>query len=152
MSEKNLKRLQEMERRLKKPKSLKEKILRDEKRAKEGPKIKKEEGFRDSYQPKTKVTKPDSDKRRTFNEKLRVYETLTGESALQPLQDLIRGPSAPDIAVPDLASEVREGVEAKKALIRATPKMYPMYYERAKKGKFIKVKTKLGRTKKTKLL
>jgi hypothetical protein len=27
-----------------------------------------------------------------------------------------------------------------------------MYYERAKKGKFVKVKTKLGRTKKTKLL
>ena len=30
--------------------------------------------------------------------------------------------------------------------------MYPMFYERAKKGKFIKVKTKLGRTRKTKLL
>ena len=133
-----------------KDKNLRQRLIEQEKRTKAGPGKKKK--LRDSYQPKTKVTKPDTGKGRSFNQKLLAYETLTGESALQPLQDLIRGPSAPDIAVPDLASEVREGVEAKKALIRATPKMYPMYYERAQKGKFIKVKTKLGRTKKTKLL
>ncbi len=144
--------LKEQERRLKEPKTLKEKILRQEKRVKAGPSKKnKKRTTRDSYQPlsKDKVTKPSG---RSAKDKLEMYETLTGESALQPLRDLIDGPSAPDIAIPDLASEVRQGVEAKKALIRATPKMYPMYYERANKGKFIKVKTKLGRTKKTKLL
>jgi len=123
-----------------------DKIVRAERR------VKKQRKESEDRKKKKKVTKPDPGKGRSFNQKLLAYETLTGESALQPLQDLIRGPSAPDIPVPDLASEVREGVEAKKALIRATPKMYPMYYERAKKGKFIKVKTKLGRTKKTKLL
>ena len=98
-----------------KDKNLRQRLIEQEKRTKAGPGKKKK--LRDSYQPKTKVTKPDS-----------------------------------GMDVPDLTSEIREGVEAKKALIRATPKMYPMYYERAQKGKFIKVKTKLGRTKKTKLL
>ena len=133
-----------------KDKNLRQRLIEQEKRTKAGPGKKKK--LRDSYQPKTKVTKPDSGRDSSFDRKAKIYEAITGESVFQPLQDLIRGPAAPDIAVPDLASEVREGVEAKKALIRATPKMYPMYYERAQKGKFIKVKTKLGRTKKTKLL
>lgn len=132
-----------------------DKIVRAERRLKR--KNKKKITTRDSYQPssKDKVTRPSG---RSAQDKLKMYEALTGQSALQPLRDLIDGPSAPNMAVPDLASEVREGVEAKKALIRATPKMYPMYYERANEGtfvnkkKFIKVKTKLGRTKKTKLL
>ena len=56
---------------------------------------------------------------------------------------------------PDLASEVRSRVEQKKARIASAPKMYPMYYERANKGKFfsksVKAKCKLGRNKKTKI-
>ena len=56
------------------------------------------------------------------------------------------------MTTPDLVSEVKNKIELQKQQIAAAPKMYPMFYERANKGKFIKVKTKLGRTRKTKLL
>ncbi len=81
-----------------------------------------------------------------------MYQTITGESPLQPLRDLIDGPPQVNMEAPDLASEVRNRVEMQKQQIASAPKMYPMYYERAKKGKFIKVKTKLGRNRKTKIL
>jgi hypothetical protein len=135
----------------KKSKSSKQKILEDEARAKRGSVIKKEEVLPDSYQPKNDVIVPDK-KEKGFGDKIAMYESITGQSALQPLRDLIDGPQAPDMTVPDLVSEVRDRVELQKQQLAASPKMYPMFYERAKKGKFIKVKTKLGRTRKTKLL
>ena len=135
----------------KKSKSSKQKILENEARAKRGPVIKKEEVLADSYQPESDVIKPDK-KEKGFGDKVAMYESITGQSALQPLRDLIDGPQAPDMTVPDLVSEVRDRVELQKQKIASSPKMYPMFYERAKKGKFIKVKTKLGRTRKTKLL
>tara|TARA_R100001163_G_C5023768_1_gene165884 strand:+ start:563 stop:1036 length:474 start_codon:yes stop_codon:yes gene_type:complete len=126
-------------------------IVRNERRLKKKKRPKKKITTRDSYQPKSDVIKPEEDKK-TFSEKLSMYESITGQSPLQPLRDLIDGPQAPDMTVPDLVSEVRDRVELQKQKIASAPKMYPMYYERAKKGKFIKVKTKLGRTRKTKLL
>ena len=98
-----------------------------------------------------KTVKPDKSKK-GFKDKLAMYQTITGESTLQPLRDLIDGPPQVNMEVPDLASEVRNRVEMQKQQIASAPKMYPMYYERAKKGKFIKVKTKLGRNRKTKIL
>ena len=74
---------------------------------------------------------------------------LTG---YDPIQSLLEGPTLPDIDTPDLASEVRSRVEQQKARIASSPKLFPMYYERANKGNFITVKTKIGKTKKTKLL
>ena len=108
---------------------------------------------RDDYQPKLKddVLKPKKEGK-SVGDKIAIYEALTGQSALQPLRDLIDGPQAPNMTTPDLVSEVRNKIELQKQQIASAPKMYPMYYERAKKGKFIKVKTKLGRTRKTKLL
>ena len=135
----------------KKSKSSKQKILEDEARVKRGPVIKKEEVLADSYQPESDVVVPEK-KEKDFGDKVAMYESITGQSALQPLRDLIDGPQAPDMTVPDLVSEVRNRVELQKQQLAASPKMYPMFYERAKKGKFIKVKTKLGRTRKTKLL
>jgi hypothetical protein len=89
---------------------------------------------------------------KSVGDKIAMYEALTGQSALQPLRDLIDGPQAPNMTTPDLVSEVKNKIELQKQQIAAAPKMYPMFYERANKGKFIKVKTKLGRTRKTKLL
>ena len=126
-----------------------DKIVRVERRLKR--KNKKKITTKDSYQPESDVIKPDK-KEKGFGDKVAMYESITGQSALQPLRDLIDGPQAPDMTVPDLVSEVRDRVELQKQKIASSPKMYPMFYERAKKGKFIKVKTKLGRTRKTKLL
>ena len=131
--------------------SSKEKILKDEARAKQGPVIKTEDELSDNYQPESDVIKPKPNAK-SFGDKVAMYESITGQSALQPLRDLIDGPQAPNMTVPDLASEVRDRIELKKQQLANSPKMYPMFYERAKKGKFIKVKTKLGRTRKTKLL
>jgi hypothetical protein len=131
---------------------LKQKILKQDALEKEGPKkMKPKKKERASYQPESDVVVPDK-KEKGFGDKIAMYESITGQSALQPLRDLIDGPQAPDMTVPDLVSEVRDRVELQKQQLAASPKMYPLFYERAKKGKFIKVKTKLGRTRKTKLL
>ena len=143
-------RLQRDYENLLKPKTLEEKIKRQEAKVKKGPTAKKN-NLRDSYQPESDVVVPDK-KEKGFGDKVAMYESITGQSALQPLRDLIDGPQAPDMTVPDLVSEVRNKVELQKQQLAASPKMYPMFYERANKGKFIKVKTKLGRTRKTKLL
>ncbi len=126
-----------------------DKMVRAERKKKKIPK--KKITTRDSYQPESDVIKPDKSKK-GFEDKLAMYQTITGESPLQPLRDLIDGPPQVNMEVPDLASEVRNRVEMQKQQIASAPKMYPMYYERAKKGKFIKVKTKLGRNRKTKIL
>jgi hypothetical protein len=144
-------RLQRDYENLLKPKTLEEKIKRQEAKVKKGPVATKKNNLRDSYQPESDVVVPDK-KEKGFGNKVAMYESITGQSALQPLRDLIDGPQAPDMTVPDLVSEVRDRVELQKQQLAASPKMYPMFYERAKKGKFIKVKTKLGRTRKTKLL
>ena len=83
------------------------------------------------------------------DQKAKLETEVTG---FDPIQSLLEGPSVPDIDAPDLAGEVRSRVEQQKAKIASSPKMFPMYYERANKGKFITVKTKIGKTKKTKLL
>lgn len=88
-------------------------------------------------------------KRKAFGKRLSDFAEVTG---FDPIQSLLEGPSVPDIDAPDLAGEVRSRVEQQKAKIASSPKMFPMYYERANKGKFITVKTKIGKTKKTKLL
>lgn len=126
-----------------------DKMVRAERKKKKNPK--KKITTRDSYQPESDVIKPTKSKK-GFEDKLAMYQTITGESPLQPLRDLIDGPPQVNMEVPDLASEVRNRVEMQKQQIASAPKMYPMYYERAKKGKFIKVKTKLGRNRKTKIL
>ena len=126
-----------------------DKMVRAERKKKKNPK--KKITTRDSYQPESDVIKPSKSKK-GFEDKLAMYQTITGESPLQPLRDLIDGPPQVNMEVPDLASEVRNRVEMQKQQIASAPKMYPMYYERAKKGKFIKVKTKLGRNRKTKIL
>ena len=41
-------------------------------------------------------------KEKGFGDKVAMYESITGQSALQPLRDLIDGPQAPDMTVPDL--------------------------------------------------
>ena len=131
---------------------LKQKILKQDITEKEGPKkMEPKKKERASYQPESKIIKPEKEGK-SVGDKIAMYEALTGQSALQPLRDLIDGPQAPDMTTPDLVSEVRNKIELQKQQIASAPKMYPMYYERAKKGKFVKVKTKLGRTKKTKLL
>ena len=98
------------------------------------------------------VTKPKKDRGASFSKKLDAFTQVTG---IDPIQNLLKGPSQPDMDTPDLASEVRSRVEQKKARIASAPKMYPMYYERANKGKFfsksVKAKCKLGRNKKTKI-
>jgi len=126
-------------------------LVRKERELKKKKNPKKKITTRDSYQPESDVIKPDKSKK-GFKDKLAMYQTITGESPLQPLRDLIDGPPQVNMEVPDLASEVRNRVEMQKQQIASAPKMYPMYYERAKKGKFIKVKTKLGRNRKTKIL
>ena len=126
-----------------------DKMVRAERKKKKNPK--KKITTRDSYQPESDVIKPTKSKK-GFKDKLEMYQTITGESPLQPLRDLIDGPPQVNMEVPDLASEIRNRVEMQKQQIASAPKMYPMYYERAKKGKFIKVKTKLGRNRKTKIL
>ena len=131
---------------------LKEKILKQDALEKEGPKkMKPKKKERASYQPESKVIKPEREGK-SVGDKVAMYEALTGQSALQPLRDLIDGPQAPNMTTPDLVSEVKNKIELQKQQLAASPKMYPMFYERANKGKFIKVKTKLGRTRKTKLL
>ena len=131
---------------------LKQKILKQDALEKEGPKkMEPKKKERASYQPESKIIKPKKEGK-SVGEKVAMYEALTGQSALQPLRDLIDGPQAPNMTTPDLVSEVKNKIELQKQQIASAPKMYPMYYERAKKGKFIKVKTKLGRTRKTKLL
>jgi len=98
------------------------------------------------------VTKPKKDSGASFSEKLGAFTQVTG---IDPIQNLLEGPSRSDIDAPDLTSEVRARVEQQKARIASAPKMYPMYYERANKGKFfnksVKAKCKLGRNKKTKI-
>lgn len=95
---------------------------------------------------KKKVT---TKKRKPFGKRLSDFAEVTG---YDPIQSLLEGPTLPDIDAPDLASEVRSRVEQQKARIASSPKLFPMYYERANKGNFITVKTKIGKTKKTKLL
>ena len=112
-----------------------DKMVRAERKKKKNPK--KKITTRDSYQPESDVIKPTKSKK-GFEDKLAMYQTITGESPLQPLRDLIDGPPQVNMEVPDLASEVRNRVEMQKQQIASAPKMYPMYYERAKKGKFNK--------------
>jgi len=88
-------------------------------------------------------------KKRTFGERLDKFSQLTG---INPLSYFTDTPTTPDLNTPDLASEVRSRVEQQKARIASSPKMYPFYFERAKQGKFVKAKCKLGKNKKTKLL
>ena len=130
----------------------KKRLLEQEARIRKGPKKKVVEEERASYQPKSKVTKPKKDSGASFSEKLGAFSQVTG---IDPIQNLLEGPSRPDIDVPDLTSEVRARVEQQKARIASAPKMYPMYYERANEGKFfnksVKAKCKLGRNKKTKI-
>jgi len=127
-----------------------DKIVRAERRLKR--KNKKKITTRDSYQPKSKVTKPKKDNGASFSEKLGAFTKVTG---IDPIQNLLEGPSRPDIDAPDLTNEIRARVEQQKARIASAPKMFPMYYERANKGKFfnksVKAKCKLGRNKKTKI-
>ena len=127
-----------------------DKIVRAERRLKR--KNKKKITTRDSYQPKSKTIKPKKDNGASFSEKLDAFTQVTG---IDPIQNLLEGPSRPDIDVPDLTSEVRARVEQQKARIASAPKMFPMYYERANEGKFfsksVKAKCKLGRNKKTKI-
>ena len=131
---------------------LRKKIVEDEARTRRGPKKKVVEEERASYQPKSKVTKPKKDSGASFSEKLGAFSQVTG---IDPIQNLLEGPSRPDIDAPDLTSEVRARVEQQKARIASAPKMFPMYYERANEGKFfnksVKAKCKLGRNKKTKI-
>ena len=129
---------------------LRKKILEDEARLKKGPKKKVVKEERASYQPKSKVTKPKKDSGASFSEKLGAFSQVTG---IDPIQNLLEGPSRPDIDVPDLTSEVRARVEQQKARIASAPKMFPMYYEKigAKQGKFVKAKCKLGKNKKTRI-
>tara|TARA_Y100000401_G_scaffold116708_1_gene123151 strand:+ start:33 stop:407 length:375 start_codon:yes stop_codon:yes gene_type:complete len=87
-------------------------------------------------------------KRKPFGKRLSDFAAVTG---YDPIQSLLEGPTLPNIDTPDLASEVRSRVEQQKARIASSPKLFPMYYERANEGNFITVKTKIGRTKKTKL-
>tara|TARA_R100000697_G_scaffold61290_1_gene74154 strand:+ start:2011 stop:2400 length:390 start_codon:yes stop_codon:yes gene_type:complete len=121
---------------------------------KELSKEKKEELEKKSKEKKSEkeVTKPKKDRGASFSKKLDAFTQVTG---IDPIQNLLKGPSQPDMDTPDLASEVRSRVEQKKARIASAPKMYPMYYERANKGKFfsksVKAKCKLGRNKKTKI-
>ena len=74
------------------------------------------------------------------------------EKSKNPFSYFTDTPTTPDLDAPDLASEVRSRVEQQKARIASSPKMYPFYFERAKQGKFVKAKCKLGKNKKTKLL
>tara|TARA_R100000231_G_C5273556_1_gene149399 strand:+ start:246 stop:668 length:423 start_codon:yes stop_codon:yes gene_type:complete len=131
---------------------LRKKIIEDEARLRKGPKKKVVEEERASYQPKSKVKKPKKDSGASFSEKLGAFTQVTG---IDPIQNLLEGPSRPDIDVPDLTSEIKARVEQQKARIASAPKMFPMYYERANEGKFfnksVKVKCKLGRNKKTKI-
>jgi len=123
-----------------------DKIVRAERR------LKKRTKESEDRKNKKKVTKPKKDNGASFSEKLDAFTQVTG---IDPIQNLLQGPSRPDMDTPDLASEVRSRVEQKKARIASAPKMYPMYYERANEGKFfnksVKAKCKLGRNKKTKI-
>ena len=123
-----------------------DKIVRAERR------IKKQRKESEDRKKQKKVTKPKKDRGASFSEKLGAFTQVTG---IDPIQNLLEGPSRPDIDVPDLTSEVRARVEQQKARIASAPKMYPMYYERANEGKFfnksVKAKCKLGRNKKTKI-
>ena len=131
---------------------LKQKILKQDITEKEGQKkMEPKKKERERYKPESKIIKHEKEGK-SVGDKVAMYEALTGQSALQPLRDLIDGPQAPNMTTPDLVSEVKNKIELQKQQIAAAPKMYPMFYERANKGKFIKVKTKLGRTRKTKLL
>tara|TARA_R100000995_G_C3470144_1_gene117892 strand:+ start:498 stop:863 length:366 start_codon:yes stop_codon:yes gene_type:complete len=100
---------------------------------------------------KKKVIKPKKNKK-NISEKLKAFSEITG---IDPLQDFLEGPTQINMTPPDLASDVRARVEQQKARIASAPKMFPMYYENANKGKFfnktVKAKCKLGKTKKTKL-
>ena len=129
--------------------TLRERLLEQERRIKKGPIKKKKSKITSSYTTKDDdVIKPKKDKK-TFGERLDKFSQITG---INPFSYFTDTPTTPDLDVPDLASEVRSRVEQQKARIASSPKMYPFYFERAKQGKFVKAKCKLGKNKKTKLL
>ena len=78
---------------------------------------------------------------------LKIYETMGGDPFA-----FFKAPPAPVFQSRDLLGEIKEKNESLRRS-GAAQKMFPMYYEKigAKQGKFVKVKCKLGKNKKTRI-